>query len=69
MAGSEVMSECASDQDFIEFNEEEENEIFHDANEQIIKTVEMKADAKQNRFHILGVDEERISLPHLRPPN
>jgi len=39
------MSECSEmdTSDFIGFNEEEENEIFLDAHEQIIKTDEKKA--------------------------
>lgn len=55
--------------DFIEFNQDEEKDLFHDANYQIIRTDLKTSSLSDNNFQIIDVYEERLNLPHLRPPN
>jgi hypothetical protein len=66
---SEYSGGGATDSEFVEYNEDEENEIFLDAQEQIIKIEEEKAGEGLNRFGIIDIPQERLTLPHLRPPN
>lgn len=63
----ERKGEDSTDNECIEFNEEEENEIFHDAQEEIVKIEEQKAET--SKFNILDIPQERVTLPHLRNPN
>jgi hypothetical protein len=57
------------DSDFAEMNIEEEEELFHDANEMIVRQEVIKASADVNKYQILDIAEERLTLPHLRPAN
>lgn len=48
-----------------EFNQDEETDLFHDANDQIIKT-DLKTTSlsvSDNNFQIIDVYEERCNLP------
>lgn len=52
---SEYSGSGATDSEFVEYNEDEENEIFLDAHEQIIKIDEEKASETSNKFGIIDI--------------
>eukprot|EP00347_Sterkiella_histriomuscorum_P007059 403350406 len=59
--------ESSADETEFEFGIDDEEDIFLDARDEII--VQNQQLVKQSKIFIQDVFEERLSLPHLRPPN